>query len=402
MYQQQLINNESHDSEIKVKNFDASSLGVLVAPNFLFINKPNKTDKKETYKMIVWFEMIANHNQIQWDKLPRLINLKNFRFELYKRDKKTNQNIKIPYSSKNEGRALIDNLTLKYDQNNRRIDLTEKDFLEFKIPSELIDDEENNFLFSLDYQAKETFGISNHQQIGENRGMISFNPNLNKQNNKNFELDQVGCYLNRDSYNGNKHQYYSLLKKNYTFSFENIKTRYQLNEKLGSVNVGTSSSNPIFLENISYLKNILWDLKNNIINDDVVLMNAKIDGDKIKDYYNFSDFDLNLNKDGSINFKTGFDYDLNTNKIVKKGQNQVVFTNSIKNQQIALNLLLGGKKHELRLDIVNSEPSLEYQFSEELIEKIITLKRNDLPIKTEKLSFEEFQQRLKNLGYEKD
>jgi len=45
-------------------NYNDSEQGLLLAPNFMFVNKPTTIDKQSYYKLIVWFELIANNNQV--------------------------------------------------------------------------------------------------------------------------------------------------------------------------------------------------------------------------------------------------------------------------------------------------------------------------------------------------
>ena len=52
------------DTLASIINYTDSEQGILLAPNFVFVNKPTTIDKQSYYKLIIWFELIANNNQV--------------------------------------------------------------------------------------------------------------------------------------------------------------------------------------------------------------------------------------------------------------------------------------------------------------------------------------------------
>jgi len=62
----QVISNQMAKNDIlaSIINYNDSEQGLLLAPNFMFVNKPTTIDKQSYYKLIVWFELIANNNQV--------------------------------------------------------------------------------------------------------------------------------------------------------------------------------------------------------------------------------------------------------------------------------------------------------------------------------------------------
>jgi len=62
----QVISNQMAKDDVlaSIINYNDSEQGLLLAPNFMFVNKPTTIDKQSYYKLIVWFELIANNNQV--------------------------------------------------------------------------------------------------------------------------------------------------------------------------------------------------------------------------------------------------------------------------------------------------------------------------------------------------
>jgi len=62
----QVISNQMAKDDVlaSIINYNNSEQGLLLAPNFMFVNKPTTIDKQSYYKLIVWFELIANNNQV--------------------------------------------------------------------------------------------------------------------------------------------------------------------------------------------------------------------------------------------------------------------------------------------------------------------------------------------------
>lgn len=359
----QVISNQMAKDDVlaSIINYNNSEQGLLLAPNFMFVNKPTTIDKQSYYKLIVWFELIANNNQVDWTKLPRAILLTNLSFTLFKRE--NSGLVSIDYATKQPS-ALMEQLFLKYDDNNHRIEIKHQDFFEYKIPSTLIDPSSNDFLFNLEYQSTSKIGLTNNYGVGFNKGFLNIKTATETIRDNNFVSNQVVACLSRDTTTKQENVFYPLLRKTISLKANFVQTRMRSDDPLLGFTIDTTEEWPPFLAELVDLKNILWDIRNSLVGDEIVVGQLKIIGsDEWKNYYNFDEVNYDFQDKRILRLADHFDYDYNLQKIVKTSSGDVLFSSEF-NQTLLINLLLFGKPFTYKILINNHEPIINYDYQE--------------------------------------
>lgn len=359
----QVISNQMAKDDVlaSIINYNDSEQGLLLAPNFMFVNKPTTIDKQSYYKLIVWFELIANNNQVDWTKLPRAILLTNLSFTLFKRE--NSGLVSIDYATKQPS-ALMEQLFLKYDNNNHRIEIKHQDFFEYKIPSTLIDPSSNDFLFNLEYQSTSKIGLTNNYGVGFNKGFLNIKTATETIRDNNFVSNQVVACLSRDTTTKQENVFYPLLRKTISLKANFVQTRMRSDDPLLGFTIDTTEEWPPFLAELVDLKNILWDIRNSLVGDEIVVGQLKIIGsDEWKNYYNFDEVNYDFQDKRILRLADHFDYDYNLQKIVKTSSGDVLFSSEF-NQTLLINLLLFGKPFTYKILINNHEPIINYDYQE--------------------------------------
>lgn len=359
----QVISNQMAKNDIlaSIINYNDSEQGLLLAPNFMFVNKPTTIDKQSYYKLIVWFELIANNNQVDWTKLPRAILLTNLSFTLFKRE--NSGLVSIDYATKQPS-ALMEQLFLKYDDNNHRIEIKHQDFFEYKIPSTLIDPSSNDFLFNLEYQSTSKIGLTNNYGVGFNKGFLNIKTATETIRDNNFVSNQVVACLSRDTTTKQENVFYPLLRKTISLKANFVQTRMRSDDPLLGFTIDITEEWPPFLAELVDLKNILWDIRNSLVGDEIVVGQLKIIGsDEWKNYYNFDEVNYDFQDKRILRLADHFDYDYNLQKIVKTSSGDVLFSSEF-NQTLLINLLLFGKPFTYKILINNHEPIINYDYQE--------------------------------------
>lgn len=359
----QVISNQMAKDDVlaSIINYNDSEQGLLLAPNFMFVNKPTTIDKQSYYKLIVWFELIANNNQVDWTKLPRAILLTNLSFTLFKRE--NSGLVSIDYATKQPS-ALMEQLFLKYDDNNHRIEIKHQDFFEYKIPSTLIDPSSNDFLFNLEYQSTSKIGLTNNYGVGFNKGFLNIKTATETIRDNNFVSNQVVACLSRDTTTKQENVFYPLLRKTISLKANFVQTRMRSDDPLLGFTIDTTEEWPPFLAELVDLKNILWDIRNSLVGDEIVVGQLKIIGsDEWKNYYNFDEVNYDFQDKRILRLADHFDYDYNLQKIVKTSSGDVLFSSEF-NQTLLINLLLFGKPFTYKILINNHEPIINYDYQE--------------------------------------
>lgn len=359
----QVISNQMAKDDVlaSIINYNDSEQGLLLAPNFMFVNKPTTIDKQSYYKLIVWFELIANNNQVDWTKLPRAILLTNLSFTLFKRE--NSGLVSIDYATKQPS-ALMEQLFLKYDNNNHRIEIKHQDFFEYKIPSTLIDSNSNDFLFNLEYQSTSKIGLTNNYGVGFNKGFLNIKTATETIRDNNFVSNQVVACLSRDTTTKQENVFYPLLRKTISLKANFVQTRMRSDDPLLGFTIDTTEEWPPFLAELVDLKNILWDIRNSLVGDEIVVGQLKIIGsDEWKNYYNFDEVNYDFQDKRILRLADHFDYDYNLQKIVKTSSGDVLFSSEF-NQTLLINLLLFGKPFTYKILINNHEPIINYDYQE--------------------------------------
>ena len=359
----QVISNQMAKDDVlaSIINYNNSEQGLLLAPNFMFVNKPTTIDKQSYYKLIVWFELIANNNQVDWTKLPRAILLTNLSFTLFKRE--NSGLVSIDYATKQPS-ALMEQLFLKYDNNNHRIEIKHQDFFEYKIPSTLIDPSSNDFLFNLEYQSTSKIGLTNNYGVGFNKGFLNIKTATETIRDNNFVSNQVVACLSRDTTTKQENVFYPLLRKTISLKANFVQTRMRSDDPLLGFTIDTTEEWPPFLAELVDLKNILWDIRNSLVGDEIVVGQLKIIGsDEWKNYYNFDEVNYDFQDKRILRLADHFDYDYNLQKIVKTSSGDVLFSSEF-NQTLLINLLLFGKPFTYKILINNHEPIINYDYQE--------------------------------------
>lgn len=379
------------DTLASIINYTDSEQGILLAPNFVFVNKPTTIDKQSYYKLIIWFELIANNNQVDWTKLPRAILLTNLSFTLFKRE--NSGLVSLDYAIKQPS-ALMDQLFLKYDNNNYRTEIKHQDFFEYKIPSTLIDSNSNDFLFNLEYQSTSKIGLTNNYGVGFNKGFLNIKTATETIRDNNFVSNQVVACLSRDTITKQENVFYPLLRKTISLKANFVQTRMKSDDPLLWFTIDTTEVWPPFLAELVNLKNILWDIRNSLVGDEIVVDQLKIIGsDKLKDYYNFDEVNYSFEDKRILRFADHFDYDYNLQKIVKTKSGDVLFSSEF-DQNLLINLQLFSKPFTYKILINNQEPGINYDYQELALIDYVTYKP-EVFFSSSPFTYETFRTKLK-------
>lgn len=283
----------------------------------------------------------------------------NVSLTLFKRESKGITS--IDYAPKQRS-AVIEELVLSYDANNHRIGINNQDFLEYKIPFTLLDQESNDFLFSLKYQSNSTIGLTNNYGVGFNKGLLNIKTATETINDDSFIFNQVMACLSRDSHINEENVFYPLIKKTISLKASTVYTRMQNWDQCLRIMTNEENIKPIFLQDLNYLKNILWDIHNSLVNDEIVVDKLKIvSNQKLKDYYSFDDVSFQLINQKALVFDDHFGYDYDNKKIIKMTKGGLLFASAIK-QTLMVNFKINGQSFDYQIAIQNNEPSLKYQY----------------------------------------
>jgi len=126
----------------------------------------------------------------------------------------------------------MEQLFLKYDDNNHRIEIKHQDFFEYKIPSTLIDPSSNDFLFNLEYQSTSKIGLTNNYGVGFNKGFLNIKTATETIRDNNFVSNQVVACLSRDTTTKQENVFYPLLRKTISLKANFVQTRMRSDDPL--------------------------------------------------------------------------------------------------------------------------------------------------------------------------
>jgi len=155
--------------------------------------------------------------------------LTNLSFTLFKRE--NSGLVSLDYAAKQPS-ALMDQLFLKYDNNNYRTEIKNQDFFEYKIPATLIDSNSNAFLFNLKYQSTSKIGLTNNYGVGFNKGFLNIKTATETIRDNNFVSNQAVACLSRDTIAKQENVFYPLLRKTISLKANFVQTRMKNDDPL--------------------------------------------------------------------------------------------------------------------------------------------------------------------------